>query len=332
MITILSIDGGGIRGVIPARIIIEIENILKVKLNKQKIDISDYFDLIAGSSTGAILALLYSLPDHPDSSEILNIYYDNGKKIFKTNFWKRITFGLFSEKYETKSIKDTLKKYFSDFKLSDLKKDCLVTAFDMEQYRSIFFTNPKSDDKDFKLVDVALSSSAAPTYFDPYPMESVDKTNKHVNVDGGLFANNPAMCAMVEACKNYECDLDDITIVSIGTGMKCEQSLSISYEKAKKWGLIKWIKPLINIMMYGTSNIVHHQLKILFSYLNSDYYRLQPVFNVKDQKDISLEMDDASKNNIEALLLKTENYIVENYSKLIEVADKLIELYDEKNS
>ena len=210
--------------------------------------------------------------------------------------------------------------------MSDLKKDCLVTAFDLEQYRAVFFTKPdKESDKDFRLLDVALSSSAAPTYFDPYLMESINGDIHHVNIDGGLFANNPALCALVEVCKKTKCHLDDVSIVSIGTGMKSEESLSISYEKAKNWGLLRWISPIINIMMYGSSNIVHHQLKILYSYLDSDYYRLQPVFNKKDLKRISLALDDSSRDNIESLIVKTEHYIMNNYGKFIEIADKLIE-------
>lgn len=326
MINVLSIDGGGIRGVIPARIIIELENIIRVKTNAEKVYISDYFDLISGTSTGGIVALLFCLPKRVSSSDVLNIYYQNGNKIFDSTFFQRITGGLFGEKYNNKNLKKILSYYFKEMKLSDLSVDCLIPAFDIEHYKSIFFTKPEkqNSDRDFYLMDVLLSTSAAPTFFEPYEMSSVDDKTHHVNLDGGVFANNPAMCALVEVCKQHKCGLDEVNIVSIGTGMKCEESLAIPYKKAKKWGLLSWVSPLINILMYGTSNIVHHQLKILYSYLDSDYHRLQPVFSQSDLNDISLNMDDASKENIEALLMKTEKYILENYGKFIKIADELI--------
>lgn len=324
MINILSIDGGGIRGVIPARIIIELENIIRVKTNSEEVHISKYFDLIAGTSTGGILALFYCLPKQVSSCDVLNLYYQNGSKIFSSTFFKKLTCGLFSEKYHNRNLQKLLRYHFGEMKLSDLAVDCLIPAFDIEQYRSVFFTKPKNSEKDFYLVDVLLSTSAAPTYFEPYEMNSIDKKIHHVNLDGGVFANNPAMCALVEACKQHECNLNEVNILSIGTGMKCEESLAIPFKKAKKWGLLNWISPFIDILMYGTSNIVHHQLKILYTHLDSDYYRLQPVFNQTDLNDISLNMDDASKNNIEALLMKTEKYILENYGKFIKIADELI--------
>ena len=332
MINILSIDGGGIRGVIPARIIIELENIIRVKTNKDEVHIAEYFDLIAGTSTGGILALLYCLPNKVSSSEVLNLYYQNGNKIFSSTFFKKITCGLFGEKYDNKNLEKILRYYFDNMKLSDLSVDCLIPAFDIEHYRSIFFTKPNENtEKDFYLVDVLLSTSAAPTFFEPHEIYSTNLKNHHVNLDGGVFANNPAMCALVEACKQNQCNLNDVNVLSIGTGMKCEESLAIPYKKAKKWGLLSWISPLINILMYSTSNIVHHQLKILYSYLDSDYYRLQPVFSEIDMNDISLNMDDASKNNIEALLMKTEKYILENYGKFIIIADELIKAKENKN-
>ena len=223
-----------------------------------------------------------------------------------------------------KKLEQYFNKYFSDTRLSELIKPCLVTAYDTERRSSFFFTshNAAERGRDFLVRDVARATSAAPTYFEAAGIKSLAGVFYSL-VDGGLFANNPAMCAYAEARKTDFGWINkpvaaDIIMLSLGTGRIEKQYL---YEDIKNWGVVSWIRPLIDIMMSGVSETVDHQLTQIYKSVNSEqnYLRIAP-----DLEEASPEMDLADRSNIKALVKAGKDAVEANRRQLDMMAEMLV--------
>lgn len=315
---VLSIDGGGIRGVIPAMILSEIER----RTGKR---IHELFDFIAGTSTGGILGLGLVIPGENGqakyaATDLVKLYQENGSTIFSKDTWKRIQSagGILDEKYSQAGLESVLEKYFGDTELKDVLSDVLITSYDLETRRPFFFKSMKArkDPKRNHLVRFAArATSAAPTYFEPFMLKTDDKYTYYSLVDGGLFANNPAMCAYAEVTKM---DKRDLLFVSLGTGEMSSQT--IEHEKARNWGVMEWIKPLIDVMMDGNSDTVAYQLdQIIGAQASSDYYRIQARLT-KD----SAEMDNVKESNMRKLKIIGDETIADASKEIQEICDKLL--------
>ncbi len=316
---ILCIDGGGIRGIIPAVILTEIE-----KLTHK--NISQLFDMVAGTSTGGILALGLVKPDENDptkpafrAEKLVDMYLQEGKNIFPPYALSKVA-NLIEEKYSAKGIETVLYNYFEDATLSDALIDTMITAYEIEKRENIIFKSKsaKSDkEKDFFMRDVARGTSAAPTFFEPAQIKSVKgKRILHV-VDGGLFANNPSMCAYIEyAKKNYEMEEDGCLLASMGTGDVFKPYL---YKNAVDWGLIHWAKPTIDMMFDGVSNSINYQLQALFdTRKNHKYYRFQ-----RELQNQYNDMDDTSVETLNYLVALSERLISEQWREINELCEIL---------
>lgn len=342
-VCILSIDGGGIRGILPGVIIDYLEHRLQCKSNNPNARISDYFDLIAGTSTGGILACIYLVPDangRPKytASQAVKLYLEHGHRIFGRTVWRRLTnpLALRNSKYSPKNLEKILKQYLGDTKLSESLKPCLMTAYEIFQRKAVFFNmadKSKHPDgtKDFKLRDVARSTSAAPTYFPPASIQSEFGAPFYL-VDGGMFANNPAMCAYSEARtmdfkailgnndKPTRPDVDNMLIVSIGTG---SEGQSYSYRSATKWGVVRWLQPVITILMSGNSETVHYQLNRMFGSNGTPcdgyYFRLAPGIEMAKS-----DMDEATPENMQALQEAGKGFVTAHQEELEKIVDLLI--------
>ncbi len=313
LLRILSIDGGGIRGILPGQIMVALEQKLQTKSGNANARVADYFDLVAGTSTGGILTCLYLCPDDNNparprfsASEAVDLYLKFGGTIFKNDLLNKFKTldGVSEEKYPAAPMENILKTYFKDIKLSQLLRPCLITSYDISARTTHFFTqhdavqNPAYD---YLLWETARSTSAAPTYFEPALAHSLTGVTYPL-VDGGVFANNPAMCAYAEARQQFK-RLDgsknvtaiDMFMVSIGTG---STKKSYPYDKAKKWGELGWVEPIIDILMSGASDTIDFQLKEIFdaSDSNENYIRISPEIGGANS-----EMDDASAKNLQAL-------------------------------
>lgn len=339
-IRILSIDGGGIRGILPGTILTYLEKKIKEKTGDKNASIGQYFDLIAGTSTGGILALLFLCPDSKgnykySAQEAVDIYLKKGHKIFDASFEKKIISlgGLLDEKYDATYFEKTLKEYFGDTELKALLKPSLITAYGMERRKTYFFTSldAKAATKNFYIKDVARATTSAPTYFEPIQIKSLYGA-KHTFIDGGVFANNPALCAYSEARTIRFSDVfndqkpnnpsaKDMLLISLGTGIN---ETPYTYEDFKNANKTKWIKPLIDIMMNGNSETVDYQLKQMYDTLDkkdaADYHRIQPTLFTADAA-----MDNAKPENLEALRQDGLANIERYQDTLNEIVDKLIE-------
>ena len=342
---ILAIDGGGIRGIIPAIILTEIEK----RTQKQ---IFSLFDLIAGSSSGGILALGLTKPrldlagsDSPpvaqySAEELLQIYLEYGAEIFYEPFWEQLLGQLedifVQPKYSSEGREEIIKQYFGDSPLENNLKEVFVTSYDIEQRIPIFFTNKleKQQTKSkkfrklclgFTLTDAALATSATPTYFAPYRVSSSHNTDGfYTLVDGGLVANNPANLAILEAQiskqENQQAlNIEDILVVSLGTG---SLTSVYPYDQVKNWGLLQWTKPLLNMVLDGGSEVVAGELERLFEATNkghkTSYYRFQP-FLKSELEDI----DNAKPENLRQLQTLANILIQEKNQEIDELCSIL---------
>ena len=330
---ILSIDGGGIRGIIPGQVLVALEHEIQDITGDPNRRIADCFDLIAGTSTGGILACLYlcpsaQQPDRPrfSADEAVNLYLQNGDDIFDVSVFKRIESlgGLADEKYSADELERVLKLYFGDLKLGHLMKPCLVPAYDITRREAKFFNQAdvaaEGSGRDFYVRDVARATSAAPTYFEPANIQAMDK-KVYPLIDGGVFTNNPAMCACVEAfTMNPKLKLPDLKVLSLGTG---KVDRPYHYSEARDWGKLGWVVPVLDIMMSGVSETVDYQLQTLFESAGcgTQYLRLQ--LDLAKSKNVDGQMDNASEENMRALE-DAGKALAQNYDQLLSVFAKSI--------
>jgi patatin-like phospholipase/acyl hydrolase len=282
--------------------------------------------LIAGTSTGGILALGLTMPDDKGTPKykaerLVELYEKEGEIIFSRSIWHRIRAvgSLVEEKYPSKGIESVLKKYFDNARFKDALTEVLVTGYEIERRIPWFFKSRYAKDKskkgyDFPLTEVARATSAAPTYFEPALIKTGNGNDYYAIVDGGVFANNPAMCAYAEA-KSTHPQADDFLVVSLGTG---EFTKPLIFNEVKGWGLAQWAQPILSVVFDGVSDTVDYQLKQLLE-PNKRYYRFQTRLDVDND-----DMDDASQMNIRTLKLLAETLIRDNKEKIKSLCKQLV--------
>ncbi|HEY2535826.1 MAG TPA: patatin-like phospholipase family protein [Solirubrobacteraceae bacterium] len=340
-IKVLSIDGGGIRGIIPAVVLAAIEQ----RMGQPACEI---FDLIAGTSTGGIIALGVTVPGEDEqkprwsAEQLAGMYESEGPKIFHRSLMRTIETvdGLLVEKYSAHGLERALKHYMGDALLSQALTDVLIPSYDIHAHAPLFFKSftprarpaagagasaagdsphaaappPAALLPDYPMTLVARATSAAPTYFEPEDVRSpVQQDGDYVLVDGGTFANNPAMCAYAEATRNNPGA--EVLIVSLGTGRLTE---SISFEQAKHWGLIQWAHPLLGVIMDGSSAAIDYQLDELLG-AGTGHFRFQTTLD-----GVSDSLDDVSPANIAGLRRLGEELVASEAARLEEVCRLLV--------
>ena len=309
LLRILAIDGGGIRGIIPAQILVALEEKLRRLTGDENSRVADYFDLIAGTSTGGILTCLFlcaegdtSRPSY-SATDALDLYFDHGRDIFDLPLSHLLisVSGLNDEKYPAAGLEKTLESYFGDIWMHQLLKPCLITGYDIRRRRAMFFTQhdaQQTKTRNFLVRDVARATTSAPTYFEVASIYSQTNISYPI-IDGGVFANNPTLCAYAEARKLFGARAAEMAILSLGTGRVRKPYF---YDIAKDWGAVGWMRPLVDIMMSGASETVDYECKVAFEavgvpqqYLriNVDLDRLPPG--------VTWEMDNADDRNLRGL-------------------------------
>jgi patatin-like phospholipase/acyl hydrolase len=267
---ILSFDGGGIRGLVSAVLLQRIGEALEADSWLFKAD------LLAGTSTGALLAL--GLARGPSPAELRALYEERGSEIFDDSWLDDLAdIGrIAGADYGSEKLERILRRTLGEStRLGDLGRRVLVPAFDLDnedpdparrRWKPKIFHNFPGPDSDGAALawKVAMYTTAAPTYFPSY----------EGYVDGGVFANNPSMCALAQAQDRRWADrpaLKDVVLLSIGTG----SSLVFIRGKALDWGYAQWAKPLVEVMFEGVSDIARYQCEQL---LGGRFLRLAPVF------------------------------------------------------
>ncbi len=319
---ILSIDGGGIRGIIPGQIVVEIEKEFNIKA-------ADYFDMISGTSTGGILTCAYLLPDSENpkkpkfnAEEVVGLYFERGGQIFDVPFFHKVRTagGILDEKYPAKGIEKALKEYFGDAWLKDLLKPCIVTSYDITNRKGHFFGQHKAKkdpNNNFRVRDAARATSAAPTYFECEQVRS-EARKVFTLIDGGVFVNNPSLVSYAEGrgifkgATGAKATAKDMKILSIGTGFTRKP---YTYKKAKNYGMAQWVQPVIDIMMSGASDVAHFQMDKIYGTVENPRQYLRINGDLKGTR-IDPDMDNATDLNMERLKTFGTKLFTENKKKI----------------
>lgn len=278
---ILTIDGGGIAGLFAARLL--------ERLGAEHPALLRDVDLIAGTSTGGIIALCLAHGASP--AELVSLYAEHGGEIFDDSWFDNIidVGTAIGSDYDNKKLKKNLERVLGAARLRDLAKRVLIPSFDLDAvdedgvraWKPKFFHNyPGSDTDGAELaVDVALRTSAAPTYFPTY----------QGYIDGGVVANNPSVSAIATALdpRAGKQKLDDIVVLSVSTGFS-PQFIKGDHD----WGWGQWARPLVGIMISGVMGVAHFQCKQI---LGDRYRRVDCVL------DRNIALDDAGDKAIRFL-------------------------------
>jgi patatin-like phospholipase/acyl hydrolase len=328
-IHILSVDGGGVRGIIPAKVLAHIE----ARLDGNHL--TNYFDVMGGTSAGGILVLLLNIPDERgqplySANHVITLYKHFTKKVFeRTPFYTvRSLNGWVNTKYTSDNIKTIFEAYFKGKHLSDSITNVIIPSYDMKAERNCFFRSFLAKRKDFRnylAVDVALATSAAPTYFPPVKVINKDMSSEHLLIDGGVSVNNPALCALVHALEIYGPN-NDFIVLSIGTGTTFgsrkrnfrstnpvnHKPDGIELQETKTpiyTGKIDWASNIISILMESVNDVTHYQMMHVVPMLSmhSKYYRLQIVIDPKYSA-----LDDSDPKNVAVLEEYADALIIQN--------------------
>jgi uncharacterized protein len=339
---VLSIDGGGIRGLIAARVIARLEELVSSEAGEER-RMADCFHMFAGTSTGGLLALGLTVPDPADpsrprlsGSDLVELYMREGPRIFGDTLHKLISLGgWIGPKHSEGRLMQALRDRFGEARLRDALRELIVTSYDMAEPGPHFFKRwraRESADRDVPMVDVGLATSAAPTYFPSHGLGG------RALVDGGLFAANPSVAAVVEALKRRDeepRDLGpgDLLLVSLGTG---QHETGHDQSEVRGWGRIGWIWPrrqdpaLIAAFLDGQSDAADHWVEILLNHESGRavadpaaqgtgprYYRFQTNLPV------STPLDDASDRALKQLNDAADRLLADQDDRLREVARRL---------
>jgi patatin-like phospholipase/acyl hydrolase len=295
---VLSIDGGGIRGLVPALVLAEIER----QTGKP---MSSLFDLIAGTSTGGILALGLTCPGNDGNrkyaaADLVELYKTKGHEIFPSQFLGGVK-QLFGPKYSAQGIETILRSYFGEARLQDVITNVFVPAYEIQKRDPFFFRSSRAREDpafDFPLWAVARATSAAPTYFAPAEV-TAQGGETWVNVDGGLYANNPSIWAMADVLAEGV-PLDNILVASLATASK-QSKHPFLLKDARGWGLLGWARPVIDIALTGGSDATEFTLAQLLGERN---FRLLPTTPAANEA-----LDDVDAENIWRLVEQGERLI-----------------------
>jgi uncharacterized protein len=293
---VLAIDGGGIRGLIPALVLAELER----RAGRR---VYELFDLIAGTSTGGILACALCAPNPLPAEEVAAIYEEEGPAIFDRSVWQRFRSaeGLLDEKYEAGALDRALERFLAGKRLADTVPELIVPTYDMSEPGPFFFKTRTARERpadDVPLTVVARATSAAPTYFEPLPVAA------RVLVDGGVFAVNPAMSAFAEVLRFHPSA--DVVLLSLGTG---QRTRSRRFADVDDWGLVEWARPILDVVFDGISDAVDYQLRHVLG--GERYWRLQVELTRASD-----DLDDASPENLAELRRHAEELIAERSGDL----------------
>jgi uncharacterized protein len=310
-VRVLAVDGGGIRGIIPALVLADLER-------RTGEPICRMFDVLAGTSTGGLLTLGLALPDGAGepvmrTEHIIELYQRAGSNIFvrdTRNPWH----ALLHERYNSDHIEKTLDRFFGDTPLSKAAVDVLVTSYDLlarDVYLMSTWNAREDPSQDMPMRVAARATSAAPTYFDPVAVTTGDPPQDRLLIDGGVCANNPAMCAYAEVQRRHPGA--EVALLSLGTG---DSSRPYPHHEVRDWGLAHWARVILHVVIDGASEMTHLQLRELLH--PSSYVRMQV-----ELQQASDHLDDASDDNIDMLRAEAERLIADRDRDLDSIAGLL---------
>ena len=333
---ILAIDGGGVRGLVPAIVLDALD--AELKAAGKDCAVGDCFDLIAGTSSGAIIAAALALPapdggPGPRPGDIRRFFEENARKIFPPRFFCNIPVigrlpQLFGPLHNPASLIEVLTEELGDMVFASARRNLLIPAYSIDPRDIVLFRGGPAYAKDaeaerFSMIrvrDAVTGSAAAPTFFPPHRIETPDGAHRWTAVDGGVYVNDPAMIAVAEAMRLFPGD--ELHVVSLGTG---RQTRNYPFEKARSWGFSQWTSPtgrfrtpLLSAIQDGQARAVTRQLEYLLG--DARYDRFD--YRLKKGRG-SDKLDDASKGNLNRLTRGATEMVEEKRPQLRALAQTL---------
>ena len=295
MYSIISIDGGGMMGIIPCTILAHLEKNLQDMADNPDLRLADCVDLFTGTSTGGIMSLAMTAPNangRPRYSmqDLTNLYINEGNKIFDIDLWRQLStgFGLRESKYSDSGLKQTMATYFDDMQLSHALKPTLVTSYDLMSQKAQYFRTHAAKEKpsaDFYTRDAAIATASAPTYFPVAEIHNMEG-QKMICVDGIMLAFNPTLIAYAELRRIApSAKASNMLMLSFSTG---HQHLDFDAQQSRNWGSLEWGSRFTDIMVDGVRQNVHYQVEQIYSGHADNYFRIEPIF--PDSPKIDLEL------------------------------------------
>ncbi|KAK9226933.1 hypothetical protein WN943_011981 [Citrus x changshan-huyou] len=343
-ITVLSIDGGGVKGIIPGTILAFLESRLQ-DLDGPNARIADYFDIVAGTSTGGLIGTMLTAPNKDGrpmyaAKDINNFYFEHCPKIFPQlsrggNFPRSIISSLSKwvrPMYDGKYIRSLTKEILEDITIKDTLTNLIIPTFDIKRLQPVIFSSndalqvKKGALKNARLADICVGTSAAPTYLPAHHFVTKDSTTGDTCsfdlIDGGVAANDPTLVAIshiLNEILKHNAEFDDIKpidsrqmlVLSLGTG-EAKRAMYYCARNASKWGRLKWAynggrAPMLDVFLDASSDMVDLHVSAFFQSSNckANYLRIQ---------DDTLSIDAA----------KVDNSTEENMKRLEEIGMKLL--------
>ncbi|XP_058772793.1 patatin-like protein 1 [Vicia villosa] len=347
-ITILSIDGGGVRGIIPGVILAYLESQLQ-EIDGADARLADYFDVIAGTSTGGLITTMIATPDPKNNNRplfearaIVPYYQEHLPHIFpqKSGIFApilKIAKALRGPMYNGKYLKKIIREMTGNTLLRQTLTNIVIPSFDVGKLQPTIFSSYQNDTEpglDVKLSDICIATSAAPTYLPAHYFEKKDEQGKVIQeyhlIDGGVCANNPTMVAIREAMKdkirqskgrngnNVAIGFDRFLVISIGTGSS-KSVRKYNAKMAAKWGALRWLfnsgaTPVLDCFSEASTDMVDYHNSVLFTALQSqdNYLRIQD----DTLKGELASVDISTKDNLNNLKKAGENLLKKNISRV----------------
>lgn len=303
LITILSIDGGGIRGIIPAVILAYLEQQLQ-ELDGEEARLADYFDVIAGCSTGGLMTAMLAAPNENNrplyaAKDIVPFYLQHSPNIFPqergplaqaTSFFKATTGPKYNGQYLHKILREDLK----ETKLHQTITNVVIPTFDITTLQPVIFSSykiPTHPSLDAKLSDICIGTSAAPTVLPSYYFQNAyehGKIREFNLIDGGIADTNPTLLAVTEVTKQmmkenpeFGTVTDKLLVISIGTGSAKNEN-RYNAKTTAKWGLVSWLfqggsSPIVSFFYEAGADIVDYHNSVVFHACacQDNYLRIQ---------------------------------------------------------
>ncbi|XP_015698321.1 patatin-like protein 1 [Oryza brachyantha] len=341
-VTVLTIDGGGIRGIIPGTVLQFLESELQ-KLDGPDARLADYFDYVAGTSTGGLITAMLTTPKGDGrrpkfaAGQICPFYREHGPRIFPQR-WSKVAStiaAVWGPKYDGGYLRGLVRSELGEAKVGDTLTNVVIPTFDVRLLQPVIFSTYDAKHSPLKnalLSDVCIGTSAAPTYLPAHCFTTDDgagKTRVYNLIDGGVAANNPTMVTMTMIMEEIiangkaasyleKTECGRFVVLSIGTGLTSSEEHRYTAEDCSQWGALRWLRhrgmaPIIDIFMAGSSDMVDIHVGVKFQLLHSErnYLRIQEHLQ-----------DDALRGTAAAAL---DAATPENMDRLVDVGKRMLE-------
>ena len=337
---IRSVDGGGLRGMVPALVLLHLERRLE-ELSGERRHLADYFHLFAGTSTGGLISLGLTAPGadgrpRMNAERLVRLYRERGPEIFPPRLrLLRTIRGFAMPKYSNRELRRAVEDEIGDAPLSTALRELVITAYDMTDDEPRYFkrwTAREPDRADPPISDAALATASAPTYLPPWEVDG------HAMVDGGVFAANPTVAAIAEALKRQtdapaRLAPHELFVVSLGTG---DHPTTYPQTRLRAWGALGWIWPrgsgpaLLHTMLSGQTASADHWAHMLVNHevgegppTEGEIGRGPRYYRIESQLASDVAMDDARRKTLDALAGLAKALVEQRRDDLEAIAGRL---------